>query len=185
MFLDVLPHCWPRISMKHNDIPEGWNGWDRFLRVFFGNDIRCLSPGRVPILILDAKRRHLVFLSTAVKILSLFLLFSLFLCELAYCCSMKAEQKRLTPHSENVRMRCEPLFSCPPPIRVSALAGYAVLVCEQRIVLHCSVYLFANGLDDLFVLGVLEHLVYQVGNEEHHVFLGATCCHGRCAQADA
>ncbi len=49
--------------------------------VFFWKCHSMPKPRQGPILILDAKQRHLVFLSTAVKILSLFLLFSLFLCK--------------------------------------------------------------------------------------------------------
>lgn len=59
------------------------------------------------------------------------------------------------------------------------------LIGEEGISLHGLVDLLPDALDDLLVLGIGQHLVNEVGDEVHHVFFGAACCHGSCAQADA
>ena len=59
------------------------------------------------------------------------------------------------------------------------------LVSEERILLHRGVDLLTYALDDLVVLRILEHFVDEVGDEVHHVLLGAACGHGSGTQADA
>ena len=77
------------------------------------------------------------------------------------------------------RISCTPSFV----LYLSDTAMILPLVSEERIILHRLIHLLTYTFDDLLVLRVCQHLVDEVGTEQHHVFLAATGRH--CSRAEA
>lgn len=77
------------------------------------------------------------------------------------------------------RKSCTPSFV----LYLSDTAMILPLVSEERIILHRLIHLLTYTFDDLLVLRVCQHLVDEVGTEQHHVFLAATGRH--CSRAEA
>ncbi len=55
---------------------------------------------------------------------------------------------------------------------------------EEGIGLHEFVDFAANLGNNLLVVGIVEDALYEICYLYHHVFLGATCGDGWCAQTD-
>ena len=64
-------------------------------------------------------------------------------------------------------------------------AVVCLLICEQRIILHCVVDFLTNAGDYLLVFWRVEYFLDKLCYESHHVFLGTTCGHGGCTKAYA
>lgn len=77
------------------------------------------------------------------------------------------------------RISCTPSFV----LYLSDTAMILPLVSEERIILHRLIHLLTYTFDDLLVLRVCQHLVDEVGTEQHHVFLAAAGRH--CSRAEA